>query len=720
MVVVSRHLTMARPAIKLLVIGAGSIGGIVGSHLIGLGHDLTFSEIDAVHRNAINTQGLTIEFQGEQSTVKAKAVSPAELVGEFEIIFLAVKGHQTVGAIDQIEAHLSPNGYVVTLQNGLVSEPLIQKIGVARVIPALINFGADYLRPGVIAQGNQAAVRVGEISGEISTRAEFLAEIIPYAVVTENIMGYLWSKEVYGAMLFAGAVSDLPIVDSLGRPEYRDLMLALAREVIAQAPFKLEPFDGFDPDDLESSIDQLVDLNKNSTKSHSGVYRDLAIRKRKSEVSVLKEALSGPLINFVVEMIESIERGDRICQVANLDLLATYERALRTGTPLHAYVDLLSAPLRSIDGPLLGHAIAVKDIIDILGVPRGNGNPADMAGFAAVSDSPIVRDLRKLGVDIFATTTLLEYAAGALHPDIPEAMSSANANFTAGGSSGGSAAMVGAGICKVAVGTDTGGSIRIPAHYCGVAGFKPTYNTFDLTGVTPLAPTLDHLGLIGDTPASILKVFTALTHSDALEAPRAITFGVIASRNNSKALHPEIKVAIDRAITALVAAGHSIVEVDGSILDILDRTFAPIVMYELFQVHGERARTDPDHYGPPTLRLIQSCANVTEIEYQEAMKLRSDNLEGASEIYQGIDVLLSPCTPFNAPETTPPIDTAEGEAEALFTATFNVTGDPAISLPIGYGKNNLPFALQLSSARGDDLSLLAIADASFSTVFKYL
>ena len=711
---------MVRPAIKLLVIGAGSIGGVVGAHLIRSGHDLTFSELDEEHRSAINSDGLAIEFQGELRKVNAKAIAPTELDEKFDIVFVAVKGHQTDSTIDQIASSLRPDGYVVTLQNGLVSETLIKKFGSGRVVPALVNFGADYISPGLIMQGNEATVRVGEITGEISPRVRLLADLLPYAQASENIMGYLWSKEVYGAMLFAGAVSDLPIVESLGRPEYRNLMLALAREVMAQTPAKLEPFDGFDPNDLESSIAGLVELNRNSAKTHSGVYRDLAIRMRKTEVSEMKKALDGPLINFVIDMIESIERGERICQVANLDLLATYERALRKGAPLHAYVDLLSAPLRSQNGPLLGHAIAVKDIVDIAGVPRGNGNPIDMAGAAATSDSTIVQDLRSLGADIFATTTLLEYAAGALHPSVPEAMNSANPGFTAGGSSGGSAAMVGAGICKVAVGTDTGGSIRIPAHYCGVAGFKPTYGTFDLTGVTALAPTLDHLGLIGDTPASILKVFTALTQSDTPATPSKIAFGIITRRNNSEVLEPEVKDAIDRAVKALVTAGHTVVEVDGSTLDLIDTTFAPIVMYELFQVHGERARNNPDHYGVPTLRLIQASGEVSEADYQAAMTIRNNYLAKAAEVYVGIDALITPCTPYNAPVMTPPIDTAEGEAEALFTATFNLTGDPAISLPIGIGKNNLPFALQLSAPRGNDLALLAIADTCYSTLFKYL
>jgi Asp-tRNA(Asn)/Glu-tRNA(Gln) amidotransferase A subunit family amidase len=103
----------------------------------------------------------------------------------------------------------------------------------------------------------------------------------------------------------------------------------------------------------------------------------------------------------------------------------------------------------------------VKDIIDIAGHPRGNGNPHDMASAPARVDAPVVASLRAAGADVFAATSLLEYAAGATHPDVPEARNPYDPSRTAGGSSGGSAALVGAGVCQVALGTDTGGSIRI-------------------------------------------------------------------------------------------------------------------------------------------------------------------------------------------------------------------------------------------------------------------
>ena len=157
-------------------------------------------------------------------------------------------------------------------------------------------------------------------------------------------MGFLWGKEAYGAMLYAGAVSDLSIADSLEDPRWRPLMLAIAREVLAQAPVPPEAFDGFDPGDLEGSLARLVTFNRGSAKSHSGIYRDLMVRKRKTEVDDLLRDLNGPLTTYTGELIRAIERGERTCEVANLELLATCERTLRLGQPLNAVVSVFPAP----------------------------------------------------------------------------------------------------------------------------------------------------------------------------------------------------------------------------------------------------------------------------------------------------------------------------------------------------------------------------------------
>src|SRR5579863_10627265 len=162
-------------------------------------------------------------------------------------------------------------------------------------------------------QGNVGTFRVGEPGGGISERVRELAAALPYAQPTGNIMGFLWSKEAYGAMLYAGAVSDLSIADSLEDPRWRPLMLAIAREVLDQAPVRPEAFDGFDPGDLEGSLARLVAFNRGSAKSHSGIYRDLMVRRRKTETEAILGVLAGFLIGRTAELIAAIEAGARTC-----------------------------------------------------------------------------------------------------------------------------------------------------------------------------------------------------------------------------------------------------------------------------------------------------------------------------------------------------------------------------------------------------------------------
>lgn len=391
------------------------------------------------------------------------------------------------------------------------------------------------------------------------------------------------------------------------------------------------------------------------------------------------------------------------------------ERAERRGRELNAVVTIFeqSDSAQAAAGPLQGLPIAVKDIIDIAGHPRGNGNPGDMASAPAQADAPVVAALRAAGADVFAATSLLEYAAGATHPDVPEARNPYDPSRTAGGSSGGSAALVGAGVCQVALGTDTGGSIRIPAHYCATVGFKPSYGALPLEGVEPLSPTLDHVGLLADSVATTRRVFQAIAGDAAGSADAspagALRVGIIAGQLAVENLEPEVAAAVQQAIDALQGAGCSIVEVDGSVLGELDSHFGDILLFEAWQVHGDRVTADPDHFGPETLRLLLGASEVTRDAYENAMLGRRGLLAAASHIYDGIDVLLTPAAPYVAPETTPPSDTPEGHAEGMFTGTFNMTGDPAIVLPCGFSEEGLPIGLQLSCALGRDTELLAAA-----------
>src|SRR5438132_1993728 len=255
---------------EYIVVGAGAIGGTVGAHLVRRGRSVLFCDADAEHVAAINERGLRIEGPIEEFAVNAPAVRPDQLPDGLGAVLLAVKSQHTADALAAVAPRLAPDGFVVSLQNG-INEPLISSaVGEARTVGAFVNFGADYLEPGRIFLGGRGALYVGELDGRHTDRLERLVGDLPQAKETSNILGFLWAKEAYGAMLFATAVSDLAIADALAEPRYRTLFVRLAQEVLRVAPVAPEPFDGFDPDYLDRSVDRPVEFNPTSAKPYSG------------------------------------------------------------------------------------------------------------------------------------------------------------------------------------------------------------------------------------------------------------------------------------------------------------------------------------------------------------------------------------------------------------------------------------------------------------------
>ena len=699
---------------QFTVIGAGAIGGTVGAHLARAGHDVLFCDADADHVAEMNRNGLHITGPVNDFVVAARAVTPDQLPASLTgTVLIAVKSQHTSSAVEALDGRLAPDAVVVSLQNGLTADKIGPAVGYERLLVCFVNFGADYLGPGQVVQGNVGTFRIGELDGPMTDRLHAIADALPYAEATDSIMGYLWAKEAYGAMLWAGAVSDLSIADSLEDPRYQPLMLAVAREVLDQAPVTPLGFDGFEPDDLPGSLDRLVTFNRGSAKSHSGIYRDLMVRRRPTEVGEL-DLLAGPLTSYTAALIRAIERGERTCEVANLDLLASLERLERLGRPLNAVVAAIPAPRRATEGPLHGVAVAVKDIVDVAGLPRGNGNPEDMVGPPSEKDGPVVARLRDAGADVFALASLLEYAAGAPHPDLPEARNPVRPDRTAGGSSGGSAALVGAGVCRVAIGTDTGGSIRIPAAYCGIVGYKPSYGLVSEEGVTPLSPSFDHVGLLAASVADCVPVMTAigdLPAPDGDGGPGPLRLGVLGTQLADPRLDPEIAAITRAALARLAEAGFVQVPRDATLLDEVASLLEPVLMAEAWDVHGEAMRARPEHFGEPTRRLFAAAEHVAPATRAEGLARRDELRPAVDELWAGVDALVGPVVPYAAPERTPPIDTPEGEIEGIFTGAYNVTGQPAISIPCGVTAGGLPVGLQLAARVGDDAALLRLAMA---------
>jgi len=338
---------MPETKMRCLIWGAGAIGGTLGAYLARTGHDVTFVDAADEHVAAIDRAGLHITGPIADFTVRAPAFTPQTLRGEWDNIILATKAHHTEAATRALLPHLTSAGCVISAQNGLNELAIADIVGAERTVGAFVNFGADYLEPGVIHYGGRGAVVVGEIDGRITPRAlairDAWRDLDERAIATPNVWGYLWGKEAYGAMLFATALTNESIADALASLTYRDLYVALAREILAVAAargVKPEAFDGFDPgaylldappDAATRSLDNLVAHNRRSAKTHSGIWRDLAVRKRPTEVDAQlgivvtlgREAgVATPITARLVELIHDVERGVRPQSLETLDALA--------------------------------------------------------------------------------------------------------------------------------------------------------------------------------------------------------------------------------------------------------------------------------------------------------------------------------------------------------------------------------------------------------------
>lgn len=331
---------------NILIWGAGAIGGTIGAYLARAGHQVIFVDREAAHVEAIKSRGLTITGPVDEFTVQAPAWTPTTVAGQHKAILLCVKAHHTEAAARSLQPHLNPGGYVVSVQNGL-NELIIGKIvGRERTVGSFINFGADYIEPGVIHFGGRGAVVLGELDGATTARVRALhrafLDFDKDAIVTANIWGYLWSKLAYGAQLFATALTNEPIADALADPTYQDLYVAVAQEVLKVALARgitPESFQGFDASDFmpgteparsRASLAKMADLSRQSAKTHSGIWRDLAVRRRPTEVDPmlgpivaagLQLGVPTPLTTHLITLIHDIEAGKRSLALANLEAL---------------------------------------------------------------------------------------------------------------------------------------------------------------------------------------------------------------------------------------------------------------------------------------------------------------------------------------------------------------------------------------------------------------
>jgi aspartyl-tRNA(Asn)/glutamyl-tRNA(Gln) amidotransferase subunit A len=365
-------------------------------------------------------------------------------------------------------------------------------------------------------------------------------------------------------------------------------------------------------------------------------------------------------------------------------------------------------------GPLHGMPVAVKDLIDVAGVVTGAGSPK-LAANRAERDAPVVERLRAAGAVVVGKTRTHEFAYGVLTPGTVNPWDQSR---IAGGSSGGSAAAVAAGMVRLALGSDTAGSIRIPAACCGVVGFKPTYGAVPTTGVLPLSWSCDHCGPIAASVTEAAQLFEVLSGIPAPPPapPHPPRLGRLAG-DDLALVDPASNGALDRLCGRLEQAGARIDEVELP-LAAARSAVAAIVLPEMAAAHAPiLAATGEEGYGSRVLAGIRLGRSALATEYLTGLRYRGRFVALVEEQLAERDALLLPTIPVVAPERASQVvrlgDGSEMGVQAALTAlpgAFNCSGSPVVSLPVGL-VDGLPVGASLVGRIGGDHELLRVATA---------
>lgn len=363
-------------------------------------------------------------------------------------------------------------------------------------------------------------------------------------------------------------------------------------------------------------------------------------------------------------------------------------------------------------GPLHGVPVALKDLIDVAGVVTTGGS-SSRPSVAAAADAEMVTQLRRGGAVIIGKNNLYELGMGLPMPGewpIP-ARNPWDTSRIPGGSSSGSAAAVLAGLCAGSYGTDTGGSIRGPASYCGVVGLKPTYDLISRQGVLALSWSLDHVGPLGRTVDDVAALLagatgTAVHLGDSIEGLRV---GVPESLIASVDMQPDVASAFEAAVGVMTGAGASLRAVELPELPLTEATLLAIIGSEGLAAHLPALADRPERFGASARERLSAGLAYTGVDYVNALRMRDIVTAQLADLYRLIDVLISPVTLQVAPtkeefERNPPHRTP-------FTGIHNLVGGPAVSVPAGLDRVGMPIGLQIAGPYGTDVAVLTAARA---------
>lgn len=406
---------------------------------------------------------------------------------------------------------------------------------------------------------------------------------------------------------------------------------------------------------------------------------------------------------------------------------ACYRQIEKLNPTLNAFITVIppqEEPLPDSGSvPLYGIPLAVKDLYDTKGV-RTTAGSKFFADHIPQEDAFVVQKLRKAGAQIVGKTNTHEIALGVTNnnPHFGACRNPWDITRTPGGSSGGSAVSVATGMALAALGTDTGGSIRIPAALCGVVGLKPTYGRVSLRGVLPLSWNLDHAGPITrkvEDAAILMQVMSGYDELDPSSLKtlpgdyyshikdgmkeRKVAFAVGSYINEADA---EVLEAVRKAARVLEGLGVIISEVNADFLREAALANAVMTQADGAAFHRKRMQERPDWFGADVRQRLETGAAFTSTDYALARRAQSEVRRRCEILFDEYDALLLPTTPIPAPVLEGENAVERARQLTRFTAPFNLAGLPALSVPCGFTSEGLPIGLQIVSRAWNEAGVL--------------
>lgn len=411
------------------------------------------------------------------------------------------------------------------------------------------------------------------------------------------------------------------------------------------------------------------------------------------------------------------------------DLVAAcYKQIQRLNPILNAFITVTQPEQEDIPRngsiPLNGIPVAVKDLYDTKGIRTTSGSKF-FAENVPTEDAFVVQKIKKAGAKVIGKTNTHEIALGVTNnnPHFGACRNPWDTTRTPGGSSGGSAVAVATGMALVGLGTDTGGSIRIPAALCGVVGLKPTYGRVSLRGILPLSWNLDHAGPITrkvEDAAMMLQVMGGYDEQDPTSVKTlpgdysSHLMDPIKERKAALAVgsfieevtDPEILEAVRAAAKILADQGVTVVEVNTDFLREASLANALMTQADGAAFHRERMQEHPDWFGADVRQRLETGARFTSSEYALARRTQTEVKRRCELLFEEFDFMMLPTTPIPAPVLEGEDAVERARQLTRFTAPFNLTGLPALSVPCGFTKDKLPVGLQIVSRAWNESGVL--------------